>query len=164
MCVRAQASARIEQQELQIATLQGRSSALKVASEEASAKGAAWSAVDVKRFSALPKSAAAFTDDTLREMLDQAVRATQRRVAAAVADGARARADAERAEGEGDAGLEEAFNKCKDPTAEHAVRQAVRAALIRQTRCANKLRYAHARAGAHSTSLAGAARPCPALV
>ena len=78
---------RIEQQNLQIASLSGRGTALKVASEEASINGKTWNIDEVRRFSALPKGPPDFAHDALREMLDQALLATSRRVRAAVTEG-----------------------------------------------------------------------------
>ena len=136
------AQARIEQQRLQIATLSGRGTAHKIASEEASRTGASWNISDVKRFSLLPQGPADFVNDALREMLDQALVGVDRRVREAVAQGAKARSEADRAEGEGEANLEAAYSKCKEPAAEHAVRQASRALFIKSGRCLKNLRVA----------------------
>lgn len=136
------ASVKIERQSLQIATLQGRRTGLKLASEEASHRGQALDIKDVKRFSAVPTGPPDFTDDALREMLDLAMQATDRRVREAVAEAGRARAESERAEAEGDDSLEQAFAKCKEPAAEHAARQATQAVLGGRLRVAKRLRGA----------------------
>lgn len=83
----------IDQHVLQIKTLQGRQTAVRVSSAEASLKGESWSIADVKRFTSVPKSKAEFTSDVLRELLDQALLGTTRRVLEAVQEGVAARAE-----------------------------------------------------------------------
>ena len=133
---------RIEQQNLQIASLSGRGTALKVASEEASINGKTWNIDEVRRFSALPKGPPDFAHDALREMLDQALLATSRRVRAAVTEGEKARVEADKAgDGVGNK-LEEALAKCKSQEAEHALRTVTRDMVISNTRCTKLLRAA----------------------
>ena len=67
------ASARIEQQRMQIATLHGRGTALRLSSEEASLRGQTWDIADVRRFTATSKGPPDFTNDALREMLERGV-------------------------------------------------------------------------------------------
>lgn len=133
---------RLDRQQLQISTLSGRGTAHKVASEEASRNGESWNIADVKRFSLLPQGPPDFSNDSLREMLDQALVGVDRRIRTAIAAGAKARADADRADSEGEADLEKAYSKCKEPAVEHAVRQASRSVLVRSTRCIKNLRIA----------------------
>ena len=142
------ANAKIERLQLQIVTLQGRPVALKVASEEAATSAKQWASADAKRYSAVAKPGAPADfahsggGDALREMLDTALTAVGKRVGAAIAEGGRARAEQRQAEAEGGASLEEAFARCKDPVAEHAVRKAAGALLIRHQRVGVKLRNA----------------------
>ena len=138
------ANKRIDQHVLQIKTLQGRQTAVRVSSAEASLKGESWSIADVKRFTSVPKSKAEFTSDVLRELLDQALLGTTRRVLEAVQEGVAARAESVSAEGEGEESIEKVLAKCKGLTAdvEYAVRQAVLGILNRGNRLAKRLRTA----------------------
>ena len=132
----------IDQHALQIQTLVGRSAAVRVGSEEASARGETWSIADVKRFSSLPKGPAEFTAEVLRELLDQGLSASHKRVGDAIKLSAAARAESEAAAAEGDANLEEAYSRCQGLTAaaEHSVRQATLGVLTGGQRRAKKLR------------------------
>lgn len=142
------ANAKIERLQLQIVTLQGRPVALKVASEEAATSAKHWASADAKRYGAVAKPGAPADfahsggGDALREMLDTALTAVGKRVGTAIAEGGRARAEQRQAEAEGGASLEEAFARCKDPVAEHAVRKAAGALMIRHQRVGVKLRNA----------------------
>ena len=126
----SKANARIEQLTMQIATLHGRSSALRLASEEDSVAGKTWNIRDVRRFTASAQGPADFCNDSLREMLDTASQATDRRVRFALAEAAKARTASDRIEAEGERNLESAFAKCKEPAAEHACRAAAQALFI----------------------------------
>ena len=136
----AKALIKVEQQRLQIESFNGRSTALRLASDEAKLKGKTWDITTVRRFSSLPKGSPDFASDALREMLDQARGAVDRRVREAVREGAKARAESEKSEVEGEANLEEAYTKCKEPAVELALRQAVEKFLVRNTRMAKRLR------------------------
>ena len=138
----AKATIRLEQQKLQIATLSGRGAALKMASEEASVNGKRWDIKDVRRFAVLPNGPPDFVHDALRELLDLAVVATQRRVHAAVTEGTKARSEADKADAGGDDQLEAALAKCKSAEAEHALRTVTRDMMIRNSRCTKLLRVA----------------------
>jgi len=132
---------RIEQQKVHITSLKGQRTALRLGSEEATARGESWDIVDVKRFSALPKGPGDFTSEVLRELVDQALVATKRRVAEAVAEGSKIRAECAKAAAEGEQSLEQAYARCTGLTAaeEHGVRQATKAVLVRGSRLTSKL-------------------------
>lgn len=136
------ATARIEQQKIQIASLSGRGVAMKIAAEEASMNGKTWDIDQVRRFSVLPKGPPDFMNDALREMLDQAVLATDRRVRGAINEGVKARSEADKADGGIADRLEGALAKCKSPEAEHALRTVTRDMIIQNTRCTKLLRNA----------------------
>jgi hypothetical protein len=148
----ARATARIEQQKLQIASLSGRGVAMKVASEEASLNGKTWDIDKVRRFSVLPKGPPDFVNDALREMLDQAVLATDRRVRGAINEGIKARSEADKADSGVADRLEAALLKCKSPEAEHALRNVTRDMVIQNTRCTKLLRNACKRLEDEATS------------
>ena len=143
----------IEAQRLEITTLHGRQTALHLGGAEATHRGVSWDINDVRRFTAVPKSGPAFTGDVLREMLDQALVAVNRRMTDALAEAAKARQEAERAEAEGEENLETAFKKCGDLTAlaEHAVRQATLGVLNRSSRAMHKMRKALKKLEAEAT-------------
>ena len=118
----SKASARTSELRLEIKTLHGRSTAFKLASGEASREGRSWDVGDCRRFSMVSKGPPDFACDGLREMLDQARRAVDRRMCEAISEAAKARAESERAGSEGELNLEAAFAKCKEPVAELACR------------------------------------------
>ena len=60
------AAARIERQDLQLATLMGRETAVRIAAEEASQVGPAWTRAEVRRYKYLPGGPADFENDALR--------------------------------------------------------------------------------------------------
>ena len=136
------ANERLQRQKMQIDTLNGRVVAVRLASEDASQRGQPWNVQDVRRFTALPRGPPDFTNDALRELLDQAEQAAARRVRDAVVEGTRARAESEQADTQGEANLEDAFAKVKEPVAELAARSAVGKLLINSNRMTTKLRVA----------------------
>ena len=59
-------TARIERQDLQLATMLGRATAVRIATEEASQVGPAWTRAEVRRYKFLPDGPADFENDALR--------------------------------------------------------------------------------------------------
>ena len=138
------ANAKISNLKLEVASMTGRTVAIKVGSEEATRRGASWDVRDVRRFTAAAKGAPDFTSEVLRELLDRSMAAVTRRVDSALSEAQRACADSEKAEVDGEASMEEAFAKCTGLTAaaEHTVRQAARGVLVGAARRTTKLRNA----------------------
>lgn len=136
------ATQRMEQQDLQLRTLQGRTTAIKVARDEANHGGAPWTKAAIRRFKFLPGGPPDFANDALREMLDQAVLGADRRLEEALGEAATSRDHTLAAEQESDARVAEACRSFKDPNAEMAVRQAARAYCIRSNKSAMRLRAA----------------------
>ena len=141
------ANERLRRQKIQIDTLNGRSAAMRLVTAEPSQRGQSWNAQNVRRFTALPRGPPDFTNDALRELLDQAEQAAARRVRDAVAEGTRARAESEKAdtikssqETEVEANLEDALAKVKDPIAELAARAAVVKLINKTNKMTVKLR------------------------
>lgn len=136
------AMAQIERQRLEISSLTGRTTAVRLASEEATRNGTSWGIHEVRRFGSLPKGSADFTSAALRELLDQSIAAMTRRLDAALDEARVIRLESERADTDGESNLEQAFAKCAGLTAaaEHSVRQATRAVLVGGQRRTTKLR------------------------
>ena len=136
----------VERQRLEIATLKGRGTALKLAGEEATRLGRAWSQADVRRYHTVPRAEnnrISFADDDLRELVDQAIVATDRRVRSAVSEAARCRVESEKAESDALAQLElDLASIVQTSEAEYQSRMATRALLARSNRTAAKLRAA----------------------
>ena len=132
-----------ERQDLAVRTMHGRSTALRLAREEAVQQGSAWTMADARRFKYLPEAPpSAFADDSLREMLDQALVGAYRRGDEALAEAAQARAHSLAADHDSIARLEEAARQFKDPNAEKAVRQAAKALQMRAEKEYGRLRAA----------------------
>ena len=137
----------LERQTLELETLRGRGTALRVANEMANSNalkpksegGGAWGVSDARRFHEVPRSVAdaySATSDDLRDLLDLACIATSRRVNEALTTASWARSESERAAEAGSANLETAFAN-NDPG-----RVAARALLVQSNRSAAKLRAA----------------------
>ena len=100
----------IDQKNVQLASLQGRHTVVRIAREEAAHRRGTR---DVRRFTPLPDGPQAFVHDALRELLDEAFVGVQRRVLAAIHDAADVRETSLVAESEGDARLREALRSYK---------------------------------------------------
>jgi len=132
----------VQRLQLQIATLEGRGTALRVARGEATTAGQPWPRDQVRRLKYLPGGPPEFWHDALRELLDAGVASHNKRVARVLADSAAARAHTAAAEHESEARLAEAMRKFQDPNAERAVREAVRAHTLRAGKEVLRLRTA----------------------
>ena len=133
----------IDQQRLMIATLQGRAVAFNVANQEAALRSSPWSQENARRYNESAKGPPeSFADDSLRELLLQAIMATERRVHDAVAASERARATSEQSDNEGDDELYGALNRCLDPTSRAAVQQVIKLNAAKMARHMPRLRTA----------------------
>ena len=150
------AEATNERQRLELETLRGRSTGLRVARETAThVEQRPWERPDNFRFHkvpATPPNKGVFSDD-LRDLLDLAVLATSKRVNEALANAANARLESERACEQSNADLEERF-LAHDPA-----RIAARALLVQTQRSSKVLRAASVKleeeaANAQSTNAA----------
>ena len=110
-------------------SLQGRSTALRCARDEALRLRTPWTREQVRRFKYLPDDAPPhdFTSRTLIALLEQALVGHCRRIEQAMGEAATARLYAWRAEHEGEQRLESALRSFRDPNAEHLTRQALAA-------------------------------------
>ena len=142
----AASQARLNQQEFELSTLRGRSTAVRLAGEEARRQHSPWSQHDVMRFNAQSRAAGdrwAFCDDDLRALLDQARVAAQRRVSEALSEAGKARVDSEQLEAEATTNMERFFaSTVQTSSAEHQARLTTRAVLVRNQRSTGKLRAA----------------------
>ena len=130
----------IEKQRLELETVRGRSTALRVANEMVTHDGMPWNQKDVARFHAIsrsppPHEKAVYSDD-LRELLKLAVLATSKRVNEAIAASSFARHESERTCESGALQLEQAFLP-NDPG-----RMTARALMVQYQRSSAKLRGA----------------------
>ena len=100
-----------------------------------------WTSEHVRRFKYRPEQPE-FTSRALVSLVEQALLGHQRRVDKALGDASRARRYATQAESAGWLRAEEALQTFTDPSAQHAVRQAVRAYSSRADKEAMKLRAA----------------------
>ena len=129
---------RIEEQRMEIASLQGRSAALRLASEEAAIRGSPWKTEEASRYSsALAKDSATFLSEDLRVLLDEAMLASRRRVSDAIYDAGKARVESEQADINSVANLDRAIHPL-----EHDARMTARAILAGCMRSATRLRAA----------------------
>lgn len=126
------------------ATLEGRGTALRYAKSEAMRElhRGPWSKEEVRRFRYLPGEHPDFTSRTLQGLVDMALLAHARRVAQAISEAEQASKRTAQAEADGEERLEEAVRTCKDPNAEHLVRQAVRGHMNRASKEVVRLREA----------------------
>ena len=131
------AKERIDELTLQLATLHGRTSALRIARDEADPP---WTKEDTRRFKFLPDGPADFANDTLRELLDQALLGVRRRMDEALADCSGSHEHSLQAEIQGIQRLDEAAAQFRDPNAERLVQQAARAFAIRASKTCGLLR------------------------
>lgn len=123
---------------MEIASLQGRTAALRLAQEESAIRGAPWKAEDAAKYAgALAKDGATFRSDDLRLLLDEAMLASRRRVADAIHAVGKARVESEQADVNSVANLERAIHPL-----DHDARMTARAILAGCARAATKLRQA----------------------
>lgn len=157
----------LERQTLQIETLQGRGTALRLASEEAATRGRAWAPTEAQRFAYLPRAPPdVFLHDTLTALLEQALPATNRRVAHAIREAKHAREEAERAEAMAASILDGIFHKFATATgadntvsvaaADFAIRQAASGISMRAKTHSSRLRAALTQLEAEASAMASA--------
>ena len=142
----ANSSPLVDVSSLRSATLSARAVAVRGASEEAIAKGAAWTLEEARKWKYLPNVPPTrlsvhdeYYDDSLRELLDQAVVGVRIRVAEAISECMKVRDGVSDAEREGSKRLDEALRAFKDPTAEMLVRQAAHAQTLRASKSCSRL-------------------------
>ena len=142
----AAAHSQIEQLELHLETLHGRATAAKLASEEAQQRGTPWKQAQERRFFLASRGAATRADyagEDMQLLLEQAILASRRRVASALDEAARVRAESEKADVDAQTSLELAFAGCvQTTTAEHQARMATRKLMNRTNTIAGRLRHA----------------------
>lgn len=129
-------------------THQGKHTALRIAREESirqldpATGGADWTSAHVRRFQYRPDENE-FTSRALNVLMEQALLSHQRRVDEALSAAARARSHSSDAENTCAERIEDTLQMAvRDPNAQHALRQAMRAYASRADKEANKLREA----------------------
>jgi hypothetical protein len=126
------AASRIEAQQAELASLHGRSTALKLASSEGR-----WSPDEARRFSGALVRDRTFRGEDLRVLLEQAVVASRRRTSAAIEEAQAARVESERTESSGAKSVEGSLQGLE---AEERAR--ARAVLVGSNRATIRLRGA----------------------
>lgn len=131
---------------LRSATLTARGVAVRVASEEAIRNGAAWTMAQARRLKFLPNVPPTrlalhdeYYDDSLRELLDQAIVGVCSRIAEALNECAQVREGVSAAEHEFSTRLDDALRSFKDPNAERLLRQAIHAHTLRASKSCSRL-------------------------
>jgi hypothetical protein len=133
------ATERIANLELQLQTVRGRDAALHVAKNSTNPR---WAKAAARRFKFVPEGNSEFANETLHEMLKQALVGVRRRMDEALQACSRAREHSLLAEVTGLDRLDEAAAQFKDPNAEHALATAARAFALRTRKECDLLRTA----------------------